>query len=74
MQISSYSGKARVFVDNRWSEWLPYDEAKALEMSILYPPTRSKKGIYLKADAEYLRITPAGAGERSRGTQAELSK
>ncbi len=69
MRTSSATGKAQVFVNGQWSGWMPYDEAKALEMQILYPPTRSKKGIYLKADAKYLGMAPTRAGELSRGTR-----
>ena len=31
MQISAYSGKARIFVDGKWSAWMDRNEAQKLE-------------------------------------------
>jgi hypothetical protein len=52
MQIGSSGKLARIFIDGRWSAWMPIEDAKRRESAELYGT--NPKGIFLKAEAQQL--------------------
>lgn len=36
MRVSSYSGKAQVFKEGKWSAWMTVDEAKKIENEMYF--------------------------------------
>lgn len=36
MRVSSFSGKAQVFKDGKWSAWMTVDEAKRIENEMYF--------------------------------------